>query len=138
MLLNPDDRYWGWNFNNLLLMGQSESYEESKIGTVEFRRPPGSPTLAAALKWLHFTTRFVWAATERGSKDYFRSLKGKPTKSELKDFMKIDETLLPQAVIQAGNAGFGIVVPVPVQGQQLEARAAVAENIEEAVEAGAL
>ena len=140
MLLNPNDRYWGWNFNNLLLMGQSESYKESKIGTVEFRRPPGSRTLADALKWVHFTTKFVWAATERGTQDYFRNLKGKPTKSELKDFMKIDETLLPQTVIQAGNAGVGIVVPVPmpVQGQQLEVRPTVAENIEEAVEAGAL
>ena len=122
----------GLEFEYLLLMGHSESYKESKIGTVEFRRPHGSRTLANALKWVHFFTKSVWAATERGTQDYLRNLKGKPIKSELKDFMKIDETLLPQTVIQAGNARVGIVVPVPmtVQGQQLEIRPAVAENIE--------
>ena len=89
---------------------------------------------------MQFTTKFVWAATERGTQDYLRTLKGKPIKSELKDFMKIDERLLPQTVIQAGNAGIGIVVlvPMPAQSQQLEVRPTVAENVEEAVEAGAL
>ena len=142
--VNPEDRYWGWNFNNLLLMGQNEptKAKERKIGTVEFRRPPGSETADDVLKWVRFTTRFVWQSIEVGSKEYLQKLQVQPTKSDFTKFMDVDAGTLPPESRAGGgnqfqNAG-GQSQPQTRQRINREDPTGIASNIEEAVLDGKL
>ena len=53
-----DDKYFGWNFLNLL--------DTSRL-TIEFRRPPGVSKALECLAWVEFTVSFVQAAVQSGN-----------------------------------------------------------------------
>jgi hypothetical protein len=59
-------RYWGWNFKNLV----ANKLGGEAYGTIEFRRPPGSPTAEDALMWIEFATTFTVACIEYGDELY--------------------------------------------------------------------
>jgi hypothetical protein len=55
-LLNAnDDKYFGWNFLNLLEDGKT---------TIEFRRPTGVKSAKECLAWVEFTVTFVQATVQ--------------------------------------------------------------------------
>jgi hypothetical protein len=53
-----DDKYFGWNFLNLLEVGKN---------TIEFRRPPGVKSAKECLAWVEFTVTFIQAAVQNGN-----------------------------------------------------------------------
>jgi hypothetical protein len=63
-------------------------------GTIEFRRPPGVKTAAAAKRWTAFTMGFVRATMEPGWHDKWSSKKNGATVSDLQDFVKMGLGLL--------------------------------------------
>src|ERR1700709_1747639 len=58
LMNDGDDKYFGWNFLNLLEDGKT---------TIEFRRPPGVKNVNECLAWVEFTVTFVQAAVESGN-----------------------------------------------------------------------
>jgi len=127
---NEFDRYYRWNFNNLLIMGTGEpnKLKERKIGTIEFRGPPGSATAKEAMKWVQFTTYFVWAAIEKGSEEYFKDQLGskffennkknsKAIQAEFLKFVGLPKSLFPEleaAVLSEEAANVKVTEQVPV------------------------
>jgi hypothetical protein len=73
------DRELSWNFMPLM---------DEKLGTIEFRRPPGAQTAKDAQKWVVFTVAFASASLEQGWEDQWRSRKEHGTVSELQAFIK--------------------------------------------------
>jgi hypothetical protein len=53
-----DDKYFGWNFLNLL---------ENGMTTIEFRRAPGVTNAEKCLAWVEFVVTFVQAAVQKGN-----------------------------------------------------------------------
>ncbi|RWA09451.1 hypothetical protein EKO27_g5666 [Xylaria grammica] len=141
------DRYYRWNFTNLLLLGSDEPNKlaERKIGTIEFRGPPGSPTAEDALKWADFATHFVWAATEKGSRDYFQKTlggakfyKNKPQAvwNEFLKFIDLPETLFPEANTAVAENEAAMNALPSLEGQTVQSL--VPQQIEVAVEQKAI
>jgi len=58
------DRYYAWNFTNLL---------EGGIGTIEFRRPPGVTKMDSCICWIEFTVAFVRAGANFGASESLNS-----------------------------------------------------------------
>ncbi|KAI0412559.1 hypothetical protein F5X98DRAFT_391827 [Xylaria grammica] len=158
LLVNPDltpegvptgriDRYYRWNFTNLLLVGSGEpnKLKERKIGTIEFRGPPGSPTADDAVKWADFATHFVWAAIEKGSKHYFLEKLGgakfynnKPQAvwDEFLKFIDLPATLFPEANTKVAENEAATNALPPLEGQTVQNL--VPQQIEVAVEQKAI
>jgi len=58
LMNDGDDKYFGWNFLNLLEDGKT---------TIEFRRPPGVKSVKECLAWVEFTVTLVQAAVQSGN-----------------------------------------------------------------------
>ncbi|KAI9652664.1 MAG: hypothetical protein M1831_006651 [Alyxoria varia] len=59
------DRYYGWNFNNLVFDKAGNVSTELK-GSVEFRRPARSHNAKYCLSWIHLVVAFTLAACYHG------------------------------------------------------------------------
>lgn len=59
-LATNSDRTVSWNFMPLT---------DEKLGTIEFRRPPGAQTSKDAQKWVVFAVAFASASLEQGWED---------------------------------------------------------------------
>ncbi|OBT50907.1 hypothetical protein VE04_09088 [Pseudogymnoascus sp. 24MN13] len=58
LMNDGDDKYFGWNFLNLLGEGKT---------TIEFRRPPGVTNEEECLAWVEFTVMFAQSAVLHGN-----------------------------------------------------------------------
>jgi hypothetical protein len=84
-LLLGDDRAVSMNFMPIT---------NEDCGTIEFRRPPGVKTAAAAKRWTAFTMGFVRATMEPGWHEKWSSKKNGATVSDLQNFVKTGLGLL--------------------------------------------
>jgi hypothetical protein len=58
LMNDGDDKYFGWNFLNLL---------NNNMATIEFRRAPGVTDAEDCLAWVEFTVTFVEASVQYGA-----------------------------------------------------------------------
>jgi Putative amidoligase enzyme len=63
LMQREDDKCYVWNFCSVIQMG-----------TVEFRKAPGSKTSAAALSWAQFVLNFVQASLECGTLQWLQEI----------------------------------------------------------------
>jgi len=73
------DRYYAWNFANLLGIGTEV--------TVEWRQPPGITTAEECLMWTELAVTFVHAALQPDSISAIRSLAYDDTVTGLQEFL---------------------------------------------------
>lgn len=123
------DRYYAWNFQNLLA---------DRSDTVEFRSPPAADNAAKCIPWVEFVASFVTAAltTDRGQRQtYERNLGG------MKDFIKdnapnADKTILSK--LFAGRHNSASHVPQRLGNPTQETRDKLARKTAQANQNNAL
>lgn len=77
LMNDGDDKYFGWNFLNLL---------EDGTNTIEFRRAPGVEKVKDCLAWVEFVVTFVEASVQNGN-GLFNNTGVAATVQELKGFL---------------------------------------------------
>lgn len=106
------DRYYAWNFTNLLA---------GRIGTIEFRRPPGVTKVESCIWWVELACAFVQAGANFGTTEYLSSFS--VDVNGLKNFLRL---VLPPGTTPRDvfgriftNKG-GSLNPVPLQPMTVE------------------
>jgi Putative amidoligase enzyme len=75
LMQHPGDKFYCWNF-----------LPHFELGTIEFRKPPPSETLADALGWAEFAINFVQASLSCGTSDKLRNFQ--PNVGGLRRFLR--------------------------------------------------